>query len=162
MSKKFYESYIIIDGNLEDAAIEEEIKKYETLLLKNDVEIVNIDRIGRKRLAYAIKKKLNGYYICFEILAPTGFITKVERSYILDENILRYLTIFVSPKTRLEKDEHFKHKALMQSKYEEAKEKQLIAQNEEAKKQEVTSQKEQEKIIPKASTEAVKEVLQSN
>ncbi len=123
MLKKLYESYIIIDGNLEDNAIEEEIKKFETLLLKNEIEIVNIDRIGRKRLAYPIKNRLNGFYVCFEILAFTNIISKIERSYILDENILRYLTIFISSKTKNEKEEHFKHKALLQSKYDEAKEK---------------------------------------
>lgn len=121
MSKKFYESYIIIDGNLEENAIEEEIKKNETLLKKYDIEIVNIDKIGRKRLAYPIKKSQNGYYVCFEILAPANVITKLERSYILDENILRYLTIYVSSNTKREKEEHFKNKAILQSKYEEEK-----------------------------------------
>ena len=57
--KKNYESYIIFDGNLEDSNIEEFISKYENLLKKNEVDIKNIDRIGRRRLAYAIKKKLN-------------------------------------------------------------------------------------------------------
>lgn len=154
MSKKFYESYIILDGNLEDTAIEDEIKRYESLLLKNDIEIVNIDRIGRKRLAYAIKKKLNGFYVCFELLAPAGIISKIERAYILDENILRYLTIFVSEKTKKEKVEHFKNKALLQSKYEEAKEKLLIAQNEEAKNK--------EESINMSETETIKEVLKTN
>lgn len=121
MSKKLYESYIIIDGNLEESAIEEAIKKVESLLLKNDVEIINIDKIGRKRLAYQIKKRVNGYYVCFEILAPAGIISKLERAYILDENILRYLTIFVSSITKREKEEHFKNKAILQSKYEEEK-----------------------------------------
>nr|MBP9191516.1 30S ribosomal protein S6 [Ignavibacteria bacterium] len=64
MSKKHYESYIIIDGNLEEAAIEEEITKNENLLKKHEVEIMNIDRIGRKKLAYQIKKRSNGYYVC--------------------------------------------------------------------------------------------------
>lgn len=123
MLKKLYESYIIIDGNLEDNAIEEEIKKFETLLLKNEIEIVNIDRIGRKKLSYPIKNRLNGFYVCFEMIAFTNIISKIERSYILDENILRYLTIFISSKTKKEKEEHFKHKALLQSKYDEAKEK---------------------------------------
>ena len=121
MSKKLYESYIIIDGNLEENAIEEEIKKNEALLVKNDIEIINIDKIGRKRLAYPIKKRQNGYYVCFEILAPANVITKLERSYILDENILRYLTIYISSITKREKKEHFKNKAILQSKYEEEK-----------------------------------------
>ena len=121
MPKKFYESYIIIDGNLEETAIEEEIKKSESLLLKNEVEIVAIDKIGRKRLSYPIKNRVNGYYVCFEILALPTVISKIERSYILDENILRYLTIYVSSRTKKEKEEHFKNKAILQSKYDEEK-----------------------------------------
>ena len=132
MSKKLYESYIIIDGNLEENAIEEEIKKNEALLAKNEIEIINIDKIGRKRLAYPIKKRQNGYYVCFEILAPANVITKLERSYILDENILRYLTIYISSITKREKEEHFKNKAILQSKYEEEK---LKLENEKLKAQ---------------------------
>lgn len=135
MSKKLYESYIIIDGNLEDSVIEEDIKKYESLLTKNEVEIKLINRIGRKRLAYPIKKKQNGFYVCFEILASPEIITKLERTYTLDENILRYLTIFVSTRTLKEKEEHFKNKAILQSKYDEAKEK----ENELKKKEEEAS-----------------------
>lgn len=123
MSKKLYESYIIIDGNLDDNAIEEEIKKYEALLKKNEVEINLINKIGRKRLAYPIKKVQNGYYVCYEILSSPDIISKLERTYQLDDNILRYLTIFVSARTLKEKEEHFKNKAILQSKYDEAKEK---------------------------------------
>lgn len=121
MIKKYYESYLIIDGNLDDAAIEDVIKKYESLFLKNDIEVKNTDRIGRKRLAYQIKKRLNGYYVCFEIMAPPQLIVKLERAYFLDENILRYLTIYMSPKSLKEKDEHLKNKAIIQSKFEESK-----------------------------------------
>ncbi|MEO6695961.1 MAG: 30S ribosomal protein S6 [Ignavibacteria bacterium] len=121
MSKRYYESYIIIDGNLDDAAIDEEIKKYESFFTKNEIDINNIDNIGRKRLSYPIKKKQNGFYVCFEISAPPQIITKLERTYILDENVLRYLTVYMSPKTLREKDEHLKNRAIIQSKYEETK-----------------------------------------
>ena len=124
MTKKQYESYIIIDGNLDDNAIEEEIKKYESLLSKNEVEIKEVVRIGRRRLAYPILKRLNGFYVCFDILASPNLISRLERSYKLDESILRYLSIHVSEKTKKEKEEHFRNKAIMQSKFEEAKEKQ--------------------------------------
>lgn len=121
LGKKYYESYIIIDGNLEDSAIDEVINKYENLFKKNEIEIKNIDKIGRRRLAYPIKKRVNGFYVCFEISSPSNLLTKLERTYILDESILRYLTIYMSSKTIKEKDEHLKNKAILQSKYEQAK-----------------------------------------
>lgn len=150
MIKKFYESYLIIDGNLEDAAIDEEIKKFESLLLKNEVEIIKIDRIGRKRLAYPIKNNSNGFYICFEILSLPDLIKKIERAYKLDENILRYLTIYISSKTRKEKDEHLKNRAIIQAKYEESKEQlskavsesaEVIEPDKELKEPKVTAEK---------------------
>ncbi len=124
MNKRYYESYIIIDGNLDDAAIEDEIKKYELFFQKNDIEVSAVERIGRKRLAYVIKKRQNGFYVCFIVIAPPDIISKVERTYKLDENIIRYLTIFMSTRSLKEKEEHLKNRALIQSKFEESKEKQ--------------------------------------
>jgi len=121
LSKRYYESYIIIDGNLEDTAIDEELKKYESFFRKNEIEVNNLDRVGRKRLAYPIKKKLNGFYVCFEMTAPPQTITKLEKTYKLDDNILRYLTVYMSPKTIREKEDHLRNKAIIQSKYEESK-----------------------------------------
>ena len=111
MIKKDYESYIILDGNFEDTQIEEIITKYENLLKKNDVEINNIERIGRRRLAYPINMKQNGYYVCYEFLAMPDVIEKIERAYKLDENIMRYLTIYMSKQTLAMRDDHFRKKA---------------------------------------------------
>jgi small subunit ribosomal protein S6 len=119
--KKNYESYIIFDGNLEDNNIEEFIAKYENLFKKNEVEIKNIDKIGRRRLAYAIKKKLNGYYVCFEISASPDFIAKLERAFKLDENVLRYLNIYIDKKTALEKNDYLNKRAMIAEKLEEEK-----------------------------------------
>jgi small subunit ribosomal protein S6 len=119
--KKNYESYIIFDGNLEDGNIEEFITKYENLLKKNEVEIKNIDRIGRRRMAYAIKKKLNGYYVCFEITASPDFIAKLERAFKLDENVLRYLDVHIDKRTAIEKSDYLNKRAMIAEKLEEEK-----------------------------------------
>jgi len=111
--KKDYESYIILDGNFEDAQIEEIIKKYEALFKKLNAEVNEIERIGRRRMAYPINKKQNGFYVCFNIVAPAEVIAKVERAYRLDENIMRYLTIYMSKKELEAKSKHLKRKVMM-------------------------------------------------
>lgn len=122
MSKKHYETYIIVDGNFEDAAIEEIITKYDALLKKNEAEIKLTDRIGRRKLAYQIKGKLNGYYICFEFAADPTVIAKLERAYKLDDNIMRYLTVTLDKKTLSEKADYLKKRAIHQAALETAKE----------------------------------------
>jgi small subunit ribosomal protein S6 len=111
--KKHYESYIIVDGNYEDNVIEEIIKKYDAFFKKNEVDIKNIDKIGRRRMAYQIKKKQNGFYICFELIAKPEIIAKLERTYKLDENIIRTLTIEMDKKTLKEKDDYLKKRTMM-------------------------------------------------
>ena len=115
---KNYETYIIFDGNLEDNTIEELIIKYENILKKNDAEIKNTDRIGRRRLAFAIKKKLNGYYVCFEFLSGPDQIAKIEKVYKLDENVIRYLTFAMDKKSIIEKEDYFKKKLAFAEKLE--------------------------------------------
>jgi len=97
--KRVYETTFIVNSYLEDAQIESIIKKVEETLTKNEIQINVFDKIGRKRLAYPIKKKNNGYY-CYIVFESTpDFLTKLERVYQLEEGILRYLTIVLDKKT---------------------------------------------------------------
>lgn len=73
-----------------------------------------MNNIGRRRMAYPIRKRQNGFYVCFEIMCNPGVIAKIERAYQLDENLLRYLSIQVSDRTKKEKEVHFKNKALQE------------------------------------------------
>lgn len=96
--KKFYETTFVINAGLDDDQIETTIKQVEDLITKNGGEVINIDRIGRRRLAYPIAKKNNGFYTCIEFNAEGRLVEKVERFYQLDENILRYLSIHLDPR----------------------------------------------------------------
>lgn len=110
--KRNYEIYIIVDGNFDDATIEGITSKYENFMKKNGAEILNIDKIGRRRLAYPIKKKVNGYYTCFEVIAPSDVVGKLEKNFRIDENILRHLAIHMSKTDLKEKQDYLKKKAL--------------------------------------------------
>jgi len=165
LTKRHYESYIIVDGNLEDSVVEEIVTKYESFFKKNEVEIKNTDRIGRKRLAYQIKNKQNGFYVCYEIISQPDLISKLERAYKLDEDILRYLTIFMSKRTLKEKEEHMKKKALMKAKFEEEKKEEerketekKEAKGKQAVEEESTEEKvkdKEDKIIPEKTEEKI-------
>jgi len=114
LSKKYYESYVIIDGNLDDNAVQDVVTKFTNFFKKNEIDILNVNNIGRRRMAYPIRKRQNGFYVCFEIMCNPGVIAKIERAYQLDENLLRYLSIQVSDRTKKEKEVHFKNKALQE------------------------------------------------
>jgi small subunit ribosomal protein S6 len=99
--KHLYETTCIINASLEDNQIESTITHIADVITRNGGEITATNRWGRKRLAYPIEKKNNGYYINFEFLAGGTTNAQLERTYTLDENILRFLTIQLEKKALL-------------------------------------------------------------
>ncbi len=95
---RIYESIIIINATLEDAQIEAEIEKIKDFILKNGGEMRALEKWGRRRLAYAIKKKNNGFYVLYEFKAPGDIVAKLERQYLLNENVIRFMTIELNKK----------------------------------------------------------------
>jgi small subunit ribosomal protein S6 len=93
MKANTYESAVIINAALEDEQIETVITRIKEAIEHNGGEIRDIENWGRKRLAYMVKKSKIGYYVFFRFNAPSNIVSKLERNYILDEHILRFLTI---------------------------------------------------------------------
>ncbi len=92
-TKRVYETTFIVNASLDDHQIDAVIEKVKELITKNGGEIREFVKWGRKRFAYPLKKKNNGFYVVIEFSAPGDVIAKLERHYFLDENILRYLSL---------------------------------------------------------------------
>ncbi|QOJ30574.1 MAG: 30S ribosomal protein S6 [Ignavibacteriales bacterium] len=88
-----YESTIIVNAALEDDQIEALVTKVKDFIENHGGTIVDLDRWGRKRLAYQINKSKIGYYAVYRFSAPTELISQLERLYRLDEQIIRFLTV---------------------------------------------------------------------
>ncbi|MFA6232973.1 MAG: 30S ribosomal protein S6 [Bacteroidota bacterium] len=93
--KRFYECTFIVNPGLDDAQIESTVKMAQDTVAKNGGEILNTEHLGRRRLAYPIAKKHNGYYVILEFEAEGRIVEKVERFLTLDENVMRYLTVML-------------------------------------------------------------------
>jgi small subunit ribosomal protein S6 len=109
MGKNVYESAILINAALDDQQIESIITRIKDLITNNGGEIREIEDWGRKRLAYPVEKSKIGYYAIYRFDAAGDIVAKLERSYTLDEQILRFVTLKLG-KNALEQIE--KNKAL--------------------------------------------------
>jgi small subunit ribosomal protein S6 len=112
---KNYETIFILDSLADDEKIESQVKKYSDFLTKNKSEITNIERWGRRKFAYPIKKKHTGYYVSIEFSSDTDIVAKLDRVYHLDENVLRYLTVSYDKKTMNERKTYFEKKQIEQA-----------------------------------------------
>ena len=90
---KTYETVVVIDSLLKNEEIDEIVNKVERAISNNGGKVISIERWGKKRLAFEIKRRQYGYYVEIVLEAPPNVIHILEREYRLEENILRYLSI---------------------------------------------------------------------
>ncbi len=89
-----YELTYIIDATLEDTARKELIEKVSALIAANGGEVEKVDETwGKRRLAYAIDHKNEGYYVLVTMSAPGEAVKELERNLRINDSILRYLTV---------------------------------------------------------------------
>ena len=94
-----YELTYIIDTALEENARKELIEKFSNLITANGGEVEKVDETwGKRRLAYAINDKLEGYYVLVTMKAPAELPREIERTMGINENILRCLIIKLEEK----------------------------------------------------------------
>lgn len=107
--KNQYEITIIIDAHLSNEVIEAVIQKYVDLIEKNQGTVKEIDRWGKRRLAYEIAKKQYGFYVYVRFESEGALILEMERQIKLDESIIRFLTIKL-PKNAIKQEENQKNR----------------------------------------------------
>ena len=87
-----YETVFVVDAALEQEQIDSVVEKFKSLIEAN-ATIDNIDVWGKKRLAYEINYKTEGYYVLVEFTSESSFPAELERVYGITEGILRSLII---------------------------------------------------------------------
>ena len=105
MSK--YETIFIINPNAESEGIERSIEDIQNLISDSGGEVTNVDRWGKKRLAYEVKGNRDGYYVLISFEAGPQFAQRLGRYYGLTEQIIKYMTVKAEelPESKREADE---------------------------------------------------------
>ena len=88
-----YEMMFIIKAGNEGAAVagaSEEVKK---IVESNKAKVSEFKDLGLKKLAYPIKKEVNGYYYLINFSANKDVIAEINRKLSINENVLRHLII---------------------------------------------------------------------
>ena len=87
-----YETIFIIDASLEEDAIKALQEKFVGLISSNGT-VDTVDEWGKRRLAYAINDKTEGYYVLVNFKADSEFPKELDRQYKITDGILRTIII---------------------------------------------------------------------
>ena len=116
---KYYETTVVVNGMLEDDAIKQVVDRTTEAITRYGGTIKSTDEWGRRRLAYPINKKNNGYYIQFGVEAPGEMVPQMERFFHLEEQIIRHLMLQLDEKD-LKNREDMRNRIIAETEAEEA------------------------------------------
>ena len=88
-----YELVVVLSPSLGDEGFPASIERISGVIQGNGGEIKNVDQWGRRRLAYPIKRHLDGYYAVTKFAAEPTAIRPLENNLDLAEDVLRHLVI---------------------------------------------------------------------
>lgn len=89
-----YEVTIIVDPVLSSDEIKATAENYVEHLKGQNAEILHVDEIGLRQLAYSINKRSTGIYYCIEFKSDQGdIIPTIELALKRDARVMRYLTV---------------------------------------------------------------------
>jgi len=115
-----YETIFILDSLLPPEEIDKQVEAVKGLLESNKCKVVEIDRWGKKRLAYEIQKKQYGYYVAIEFESDGTALKSLSSEYNYNDKVLRYMTYRFN-KNKIKDREKSEAKAAKESKESEKK-----------------------------------------
>jgi len=91
-----YETVFIALADLSDEDVNSLIERTTSIISGLKGLVVKVDRWGKKRLAYEIKKQTRGYYVLIEYAGTSAIVNELERNLKIDDKVLKYMTIIKS------------------------------------------------------------------
>ena len=93
MEMNKYEVVYIIDPAVEDEARKALIAKFNDLITGNGGSVDKVEEWGKRRLAYAIDYKTEGYYVLVNFQAEADLPKELERNLQISDSVIRYQVI---------------------------------------------------------------------
>ena len=87
-----YETLFVIDATKTEEETVALIDKFKSLIEANGT-VESVDEWGRRRLAYPINFKNEGYYVLINFTSQAEFIKELDRNYNITDSILRTITV---------------------------------------------------------------------
>lgn len=88
-----YESVIIMKPSMNEEQIKIVLNDYKKYFEKLSNRPVKIEELGKKKLAYPIKKYTEGIYTIFNFWGKAEDISELERKYRTDDDVIKFITI---------------------------------------------------------------------
>ena len=88
-----YETILIAHVDLSEDELSSLITRYSTIITGQKGILVKVERWGKRRLAYIIRKQARGFYILIDYAGETVAVNELERNLKINDKILKFMTV---------------------------------------------------------------------
>jgi small subunit ribosomal protein S6 len=88
-----YEIMFIVRPDVEEADLDKLIEGFSINITSGGGEIKSVEKMGRRRLAYTVRKFNDGFYVLLNIAAPGNLIAEIERRLRVSEPVIKFITV---------------------------------------------------------------------
>ncbi|EJW18800.1 30S ribosomal protein S6 [Paenibacillus alvei] len=88
-----YELMYIIRPDVEQEAVQAAVEKFQGVISNGGGEITKHDVMGKRRLAYEIKKFRDGVYVLVNFTAEPAVVAELDRQLKIADEIIRHLVV---------------------------------------------------------------------
>jgi small subunit ribosomal protein S6 len=85
-----YEIMVVFDSALEEDAVRSLADRFSKQLTGAGAKSVRTDSWGKRRLAYPIKHRNEGYYVLFEATSEPAPVLELDRLLTLSDEVIRH------------------------------------------------------------------------
>lgn len=97
-----YETVFIIHPDLNDEEATGLTDRYCGIITAYKGVLVKVDRWGKRKLAYLIRKQAKGTYVLLDYAGSSAVVSELERNFKIDDHVLKYMTILKSESVSLQ------------------------------------------------------------
>ena len=95
-----YETMVILSPGLTKEEADKLVDKYADVIKAQQGEVTKIDRMGKRKIAYEMKKQQEGTYALLIFNAQGGCVAELERQMRLSDEVLKFQTLRQVPEYR--------------------------------------------------------------
>jgi small subunit ribosomal protein S6 len=88
-----YEIMFIVRPDVEEAELDKLIEGFSANVTAGGGEVKSVEKMGRRRLAYTVRKFNDGFYVLMNVAAQGSLITEIERRLRVSEQVIKFITV---------------------------------------------------------------------
>ena len=88
-----YEIMFIVRPDVEEADLDKLIEGFSANIASGGGEIKSVEKMGRRRLAYTVRKFNDGIYVLLTVASPGNLIGEIERRLRVSEPVIKFITV---------------------------------------------------------------------